>query len=84
MVHGLPVIASIGDGCEKDFIINGNTGYIIENMNSDDIVKHLEEFYLQPALLQQMKDAAYEIVTTRHDINSYIGRIKAAVLSVKN
>jgi glycosyltransferase involved in cell wall biosynthesis len=83
MTYGLPVITGIGDGCEKDLIINWKNGVVDENLNEISIYEILEKIINEPQLLAYMKEQAKKTILEFININTYIENIVNAVNSVQ-
>ena len=84
MAYGLPVIASVGDGCEVDLIINGENGFRNPGLNEGDIVNALSQLYDDPDLLLKMKKKSMEIIEKKHNVHTYINEINRAIHYVHN
>jgi len=78
LVHGLPVIASIGDGCEKDLLSTG-AGIIDENLTDEVLFKYLINLYKDPDKLNKMKKEAVNIIDNRFNINTYIDNVSQCI-----
>lgn len=78
LTHGLPVIASIADGCEKDLLGSG-AGIIVENMTEDLLYSHLNELHNSPEKLKKMKEEAVNVIKNRYNITTYVQRIKESI-----
>jgi glycosyltransferase involved in cell wall biosynthesis len=74
MVYGLPVIVSIGDGCEVDLVDESN-GFRNPDLNEVDIFNYLEYLYLNPDKLQEMKQNSINKIRTTYNIEAYVERI---------
>ncbi len=84
MAYGLPVIASVGDGCEVDLIKNTENGFRNPKLNEDDIVNYLCQMYDNPDLLEGMKKKSLEIIKQEHNVHTYINAISRAIHYVYN
>ena len=84
MAYGLPVIASVGDGCEVDLIKNGENGFRNPELGEDDIVDYLNQMYDNPELLEKMKKKSLEIIESEHNDHTYINAINRAIHYVYN
>ncbi|WP_298741180.1 glycosyltransferase family 4 protein [uncultured Chitinophaga sp.] len=78
MAHGLPVIVSIGDGCEVDLVDQEN-GIRDPYLNEQSLYKYLDELYANPALLNSMKAASVEKVRKRFNIRQYLLTVQNAI-----
>jgi glycosyltransferase involved in cell wall biosynthesis len=81
LVHGLPVVASIADGCEKDLLGSG-AGIIDEDLNVESLVEHLTALYNDRARLLKMKEEAIRVVDSVYNIQTYMDRIEECLLSL--
>lgn len=77
MAHGVPVIASIGDGCEVDLLADGG-GILDEELDEDRLVGHLLEISAAPYRLQDMKLKAKRTIEEKYNVKSYVDGIVAA------
>jgi len=84
MAYGLPVIASVGDGCEVDLIKNGKNGFRNPELREDDIVDYLNQMYDNPVLLESMKNKSLDIIKNEHNVHTYINAISRAIHYVYN
>lgn len=81
MIHGLPVISSIGDGCERDLIEEGKSGFIIENMQKNELFEKLEYLYTNDVYLSKMKQTAFDRVKNKFSVNVYLQNVLKAIYS---
>jgi glycosyltransferase involved in cell wall biosynthesis len=81
LLYGVPVIASIGDGCEKDLIDSGVNGIIDEALNKDRLVSYLFDLYSNPDKLESFRSEATRTIREKHNIESYLGQVVAAIKS---
>lgn len=83
LCHGLPVICTIGDGCEVDLVVNGVTGFRIACDDDKMVVPFIEsqllKLFQNPDLLNQMKVNAKEMVRNKYNIHTYVSGILNAV-----
>lgn len=84
MAYGLPVIASVGDGCEVDLIKNGENGFRNPELGEKDIVDYLNQMYDNPELLEKMKKKSIEIIEKEHNVHNYLNAIYSAIQYVYN
>ncbi|WP_158642698.1 glycosyltransferase family 4 protein [Chitinophaga japonensis] len=78
MAHGLPVIASIGDGCEADLVDETN-GVIDPNLNEDNLSKYLDALYTDNVLLNKMKNTSLRKIREQYNIGEYLLNIQRAI-----
>lgn len=67
MVLKVPAITTSGAGGAEEFMIQGETGWLIGNDIENDTARFLTEAYLNPELRQRIADRAREDVITRFD-----------------
>lgn len=79
LAYGLPVIASVGDGCEVDLITNGENGYRNPDLTEDDIADYLNQMFSNPNLLAKMKQNALDVIKNKHNVHTYINSINQAI-----
>lgn len=79
MAHGLPVIATVADGCEVDLIEDGANGYLLPVGRPDLIAQHVTELLLDPARLAAMKARSQAIIATKFNTQTYLDGIRAAI-----
>jgi len=84
MCYQLPVIASIGDGCEKDLIINGVNGIIDENLTSERLARHILDLLEQPEKLKQYQENAQRQIINTYNVNTYLQEVLNAIYFVKS
>lgn len=77
LCHGIPVICSVGDGCELD-LINEFNGIVDDELNEELLLKYLTMLKSSPGLLNEMKESAKKTVLT-HNIDNYVKQINAAL-----
>lgn len=74
LVHGLPVICTIGDGCEVDLIQNNINGVVDDALDEHAIATYLQELAANPLKLAQMKEAAKGSLG-RYNIANYVSQV---------
>jgi glycosyltransferase involved in cell wall biosynthesis len=79
MVHGLAVICTHGDGCEKDLVTNDWNGYFIDIMNTENLADAILKIYNNPQLLQTFKANSVKRINEEFNINTYITSINEAI-----
>ena len=82
LVHGLPVIASIADGCEKDLLGTG-AGIIDEELDADKLLGHLNDLYHDRKKLERMKREAVNVIDSIYNIHTYMASIQRCLNSLK-
>lgn len=84
LVHGLPLIASIADGCEKDLLGTG-AGIIEETLTADILFDHLHACYSNPDKIKEMKKEAYNVINNKYNINTYMNNVEDSIaFSINN
>jgi glycosyltransferase involved in cell wall biosynthesis len=81
MLYGLPVIACIGDGCEKDLITPGKSGVIDEELNEESLSAYLTDFYHHPKKLADFQKEAAKTIRETHNLEGYLAKVVAAIKS---
>lgn len=79
MTHALPVVATLGDGCESDLIDEGKSGHILAPRDVDGLTACLDEMLAAPDRLAEMGAHARSIIDERHDIGTYMVNLVAAL-----
>lgn len=74
MVHGIPVIATIADGCEKDLISSDN-GIYDPDLDTERIYCHLKDLIQDPERLKSMKEMTKLRIENKYNINTYMDSI---------
>jgi len=80
MCYKLPVLCSIGDGCEVDLVTTKN-GIIEEDMTKDNLAKHILWFYKNPSIVKEMSNQSYKIIESKFNTSNYVNKIKDAINS---
>lgn len=81
MAYGLPVICSIGDGCEVDLVDETN-GFRDPNLNERSLCQYLEYLYINREVLEKMKQASLYKIANVYNVNTYIEAIDKCIKSV--
>ena len=79
MCYGLPVIASIGDGCEVDLVSKEN-GIIDKDMTPEKLADYIQYFYDNREITKTFGEKSKEIVTYQYNSQNYIKMIKHAII----
>ncbi len=82
MLYGVPVIASIGDGCENDLITHNVSGIIDEKLDEQSLSVYLQELYNDPEKLEKFKNNAASTIKNKYNVKTYLQQIVAAIQSV--
>lgn len=78
MVHGLPVIASIGDGTEAD-LVTPEAGILDEELDVDRLEGHLRKLRENPQLRERLSAGAVNRIQNGADIENYVRCVRDAV-----
>jgi len=78
MTYGLPVIASIGDGCEGD-LVDASNGFLDPELNEDSLVEYLNKLYNDRELLQSFKENARSKIEEKYNVENYVKQISNAI-----
>lgn len=78
MAYGLPVIASIGDGCEADLIDQDN-GYLDQDLDEQRLFVYLQELYSNRELLNNKKASSKEKILNSYNVGNYVKQINSAI-----
>lgn len=78
LVHGVPVICSVGDGCEQD-LINGKNGIIVPDLTAPVLEILIRELYNNPEKLEAMRLAAQDFYYGPFNIGNYVEKLESAV-----
>jgi glycosyltransferase involved in cell wall biosynthesis len=77
MAYGLPVICSVGDGCEVDLI--EDNGIIDRQITADRLFQHIMVLLEDPFRLKKMGDLSKNIIQTKYNIHTYLKSVKDAI-----
>jgi glycosyltransferase involved in cell wall biosynthesis len=78
MCYKLPVISSIGDGCEMDLVTKEN-GIVDQELNSEKLFQYVEYFLNNPAQKERFGKKSFEIINSKYNVNNYINKIQYAI-----
>ena len=79
MTHGLPVVATLADGCEADLVEEGRNGHILRPGDLDRLEHCLEEMLSSPERLAEMGRHARKLIDERYNIGAYMDNVVAAL-----
>lgn len=79
LAYGLPVIASRGDGCEKDLVKTGMNGIIDPMLDDERLYEYLEELFNDSAKLEMFKSEAKKTIENECNIHAYIENVTNAI-----
>ena len=80
MVHGLPTIARIADGTEKDLVRDGQTGYILREENIEEIASRILNVISDKGLQQKMSDNCLRLIEDSWNISLQVEMMKLAII----
>lgn len=80
MCYGLPIISSIGDGCEVDLVSSKN-GIIDKEISENSLVEHIKYFMLNKKDTIEFGIESKRIVSEVYTINNYLNQIINAIKS---
>ena len=78
MCYGLPVIASIGDGCEVDLVSKRN-GIIDKDMTAEKLADYIQYFYDNREITKIFGEKSKEVIKYKYNSQNYIKMIKYAI-----
>lgn len=73
MCFGIPVICSIGDGTEKDLVINGKTGFLLDQMTVEAVVSILKRDINKTSLIAFEEECLK--MMKQNSITNYVEKI---------
>ena len=79
MTHGLPVVATLADGCEADLIEEGRNGHILEPGDLPRLEACLEALLSDETRLREMGAHSRRIIEERCNIDTYMENLVAAL-----
>jgi glycosyltransferase involved in cell wall biosynthesis len=79
LAYGLPVISGAADGTELDLVINGQTGFLIEEDMETGLYQKMEWCIAHPAETAEMGTKGKELITTRFTLENMISNIKESI-----
>lgn len=78
LIHGVPVICTTGDGCEKD-LVNNRNGIIIKEMTERNLTQCILNIFRSENKLKEMRLAAQEFEHSNLNIKNYTQKIYEAI-----
>jgi glycosyltransferase involved in cell wall biosynthesis len=79
LIHGVPVICTVGDGCERDLVSDGNNGFFIQKMSVDILADQLDALFHNKSSLEKLRKGAQSFRDGPYSIDSYVKNIKASI-----
>ncbi|MBW8040403.1 MAG: glycosyltransferase family 4 protein [Planctomycetes bacterium] len=83
MIHGVPVIAGIADGTEKDLIIDGVTGYLLKSDNNKELAEKIIAIITKPELRKEMSVNCKDFIETQWNIRLQVERMHMAAAKAR-
>jgi glycosyltransferase involved in cell wall biosynthesis len=81
MAYGVPIICTVGDGCEKDLLRYGG-GIRDPNLTVDSLVDNLVMLVENSELRTSMRKAAESTIYHHYNISTYVSSIRSCLDSV--
>jgi glycosyltransferase involved in cell wall biosynthesis len=78
MCYGLPIIASVGDGCEVDLVSKEN-GIVDKDMSPEKLADYIQYFYENREITKAFGEKSKEVITHQYNSQNYIKMIKHAI-----
>ncbi len=78
MCYALPVISSIGDGCEVDLVSKEN-GIVDKDMSPEKLADYIQYFYENREITKAFGEKSKEVITHQYNSQNYIKMIKHAI-----
>ena len=79
-IHKLPMICGNADGCERDLVENGKTGYLLEQMSEINLADKLTELMADKDLSAKLGRNAFKLIKTKISINNMVSIIERSIL----
>ena len=83
MCYSLPVICSIGDGCEYDLVTQEN-GIIDHQLDSGRLATYILDYISNPSILKQHGEKSEQIIREKYNIQNYVNVIENAISPKKS
>lgn len=84
MAHGIPVICGRCDGTEKDYVLNGKTGFRFEAEQDQDAIEEIQNYLLQllgdPELRSRVGQEAKNRICNTYNGRTYVEGIYRAII----
>lgn len=80
LIHGVPVLCGIGDGCEKDLVTNN--GVILKNITIDSLAGEIVDIFQSSEKLENLRKNAQKFESSNFNINNYVNVIHQAITYV--
>lgn len=69
MAMGRAVITTNAPGC-KETVIHGENGFLIEVKSSESLIKAIQQFIIDPSLIEKMGKRSREIALNKYDVDA--------------
>ncbi len=79
MVHGLPVISSVGDGVEVDLIDDGENGFHVPPLDEEALIDKMTISLSSNERLKKMGEHSLRIVREKANIDQYLNEMLAGI-----
>ena len=79
MTHGLPVVATLADGCEADLVEEGRNGFILSPGDTAALEARLEDMLSDPKRLREMGQHGRRLIEDRYNIGAYMQKVFEAI-----
>lgn len=84
MWYGIPVITSYADGTERDLVLNGESGFFVEQMTAENLYKSIMSFInLENDKKIAISLNGLKIINDKYNINSMVNSFKTSIWSIK-
>lgn len=77
--HGVPVICTVGDGCEQDLVRDGDNGYFLPTVSPEILAAKLQELLSNREKLGSLRKNAQQFVHGEYTIREYVSVVKEAI-----
>lgn len=82
MLNELPIISGQADGTELD-LVDENNGFIIENMNYENLYDKIEFYHLNPDIKKIHGKNSFKKITNEFSFENYYSNFKKLINSIK-
>ena len=83
MAHEMPVLCTYADGCEVNYVVEGETGFRLFSEDDEEVerflVEKLDLLLSDDHLRRSMARQALERIQTKHNVNTYMDGIVEAI-----
>jgi glycosyltransferase involved in cell wall biosynthesis len=78
MCYGLPIISSIGDGCEGDLVTDKN-GVLDPEMTPERLATYIERYYHNRNLINKHGQESFKIINESLTVQNYVSQVRNAI-----